>query len=140
MYIVNRKIYSLILNDGKIPIEEFLSGIRDVKTRARIIRQIDKVNRGNFGNHREFGGIGELKIDIGPGYRIYYGKYGDVIVLLLGGGDKKSQDSDIKAAIARWETWKKEGASLNDFPVWSDDEDNDKEDEEGREPDETEAV
>lgn len=79
------------------------------------------MERGNFGTYNEFDGIGELKLDIGPGYRVYYGKYGDVIVILLGGGDKKSQQSDIEVAKRRWLAWKKEGASTDDLRAWSDD-------------------
>ena len=56
------------------------------------MRQIDKIQRGNFGTY--------------PGYRVYYGKYGSVIVILLGGGDKKNQQSDIENAKTRWEAWR----------------------------------
>lgn len=127
MIAVPRQVYKLILDSGVSPIDEFLSSIRDNSSRARILRQIDKVERGNFGDHREFDGIGELKIDFGPGYRVYYGKHGDVIVILLGGGDKKSQQSDIEEAIAHWENWKKQGADIATFPSWSDEEDTESE-------------
>ena len=123
MIAVPRQLYKLILDNGTSPIDEFLSGIRDKTNRAKIIRQIDKVERGNFGDHREFDGISELKIDLGPGYRVYYGKHGNVIVILLGGGDKKSQQSDIEEAITRWENWKKQGANVSNFPSWSDSDD-----------------
>ena len=84
------------------------------------MRQIDKMERGNFGEHREFDGIAELKLDFGSGYRVYYGKQGEVVILLIGGGDKKSQQADIVAAKARWEAWKKQGSAVADLPVWAD--------------------
>lgn len=134
MVAVPRQVYKLILNGGVSPVDDFLAQIRDTITRARIVRQLDKIERGNFGAKREFDGIGEIKIDLGPGYRVYYGKYGNVIVILLGGGDKKSQQSDIEEAKARWEAWKKQGADISSLPSWSEDE------EESEEKDDGEAV
>ena len=64
---------------------------------------------GNFGDHRSVGrGVSELRIDIGPGYRLYYGRDGDELVILLGGGVKKGQAGDIAAAHARWQAYKQE--------------------------------
>ncbi len=72
-------------------------------TRARIARQIDKLGRGNFGVWRSVGeGVAELKLDFGPGYRVYYARMGSVTVVLLGGGDKSGQSRDIKTAQDLW--------------------------------------
>ena len=82
---------------------EFLSwldSLRDVAARARIQVRIDRLAHGNPGQHRRLReGVFELKIDVGPGYRVYYTLRGVSVVLLLAGGDKSSQDRDIAKAI-----------------------------------------
>ena len=78
---------------------EWLKGLKDVRAVARIQVRIDRVELGNLGDAKFFDGIGELRIDYGPGYRIYFVKRGNTIVILLCGGDKSSQDKDIKKAI-----------------------------------------
>jgi putative addiction module killer protein len=55
-----------------------------------------------------FHGIGELRIDVGPGYRVYFGLHEDTVIILLGGGDKKTQDADIEKAVRLWEEYKNE--------------------------------
>ena len=81
---------------------EFLSwldSLRDLAARARIQVRIDRLVHGNPGQHRRLGdGVFELKIDVGPGYRVYYTLRGVSVVLLLAGGDKSSQDRDIVKA------------------------------------------
>jgi putative addiction module killer protein len=62
---------------------------------------------GNFGNHKHVGdGVNELKIDIRPGLRVYYGEHEGKLVILLGGGDKSTQQRDINTAIKLWKQWK----------------------------------
>jgi len=82
--------------------EEFaawLSGLRDRQGRAKILARIDRLEEGNPGNTRSVGaGVVEMKIDFGPGYRVYYVQRGEVTMVLLCGGDKSTQDSDIKYA------------------------------------------
>lgn len=81
--------------------EHWLTSLRDRHARARILVRIDRLAMGNPGQHRVLtGGICEMKIDHGPGYRVYYTRHGDAWVLLLCGGDKKSQRADIEAALA----------------------------------------
>ena len=78
-------------------------GIRDRKTRARIEAHIDRLSLGNFSNcepARE--GVSELKINFGPGYRVYFGKDGGTLVILLMGGMKDTQDTDMKLARKYW--------------------------------------
>jgi putative addiction module killer protein len=85
----------------KQPFWDWLRGLRDVQARARIHTRIDRLALGNLGDHRALdGGVTELKIDWGPGYRVYFGKVGNTIVLLLCGGDKRTQQQDIKTAKA----------------------------------------
>ena len=77
----------------------WLRNLRDRRARARIVVRIERVVEGNFGDHRSVGGgIGELRIDVGPGYRIYYTIRNNAVVLLLCGGDKSSQQKDIERA------------------------------------------
>lgn len=78
----------------------WLSGLKDLKAKSRIMTRIDRVELGNFGDARFFDGIGELRVDTGPGYRVYFVKHGTTVVILLCGGDKSTQASDIKKAIA----------------------------------------
>ena len=93
------------------PIEEWLAGIRDKQTRARILRQIDKVGRGLFGDWKNLGdAVYEMRLDFGPGYRIYYAKIENTVILLLGGGHKGTQSSDIQAAKSALEQFISDGS------------------------------
>jgi putative addiction module killer protein len=86
---------------------KWLSGLRDRITRARIAVRIDRLALGNPGDVKPVGGgVSEMRIDYGPGYRVYFARRGNVVVLLLSGGDKASQARDIAAAkvlAAEWE-------------------------------------
>lgn len=79
---------------------DWLDGLKDVAGRARVLMRVDRLIHGNPGAHRNLtDGVSELKIDFGPGYRVYYSLRGDELLLLLVGGDKSSQTKDIAAAI-----------------------------------------
>lgn len=81
-------------------IGDWLAGLEDLKARARIAARLDRLSLGNFGDCRALReGVSELRIDWGPGYRVYYAMLGRTCVLLLCGGDKRGQSSDIKKAI-----------------------------------------
>ena len=74
----------------------------------KVTTALYRVGLGNFSNVKGVGsGVFECRIDFGPGYRVYFGKHGERIVILLGGGTKHGQDKDIKLAIARWEDYKR---------------------------------
>ncbi|WP_414649381.1 type II toxin-antitoxin system RelE/ParE family toxin [Edaphobacter sp.] len=80
---------------------EWLAKLKDRQGRARILTRIDRLADGNPGNHRNLGGgIFELKIDFGPGYRVYYVNRNGVVIILLCGGDKSTQVKDIRRARA----------------------------------------
>ena len=80
---------------------EWLDGLRDRKGRARIQARIERLAAGNPGQHRNLKrGLSELKVDIGPGYRVYYTRRGGTLILLLCGGAKSTQQSDIRLAYA----------------------------------------
>ena len=79
---------------------KWLDGLRDVRARARILVRIERLATGNPGDARPVGeGVSELRIDYGPGYRVYCKKRGREVVILLAGGDKRTQASDIKTAL-----------------------------------------
>ena len=91
---------------NKKPFKEWMDGLDDV-TRAKIRIRLDRVRLGNLGKNRNVGEGGyELKIDYGPGYRVYYALNGKTVVLLLLGGDKSTQKKDILQAKAYWEDHK----------------------------------
>ena len=78
---------------------DWLASLRDLSGRIDILRRIDRVAHGNLGEIKPLGdGVSEMKIDKGPGYRIYYMRRGEQVILLLVGGDKSSQERDIKRA------------------------------------------
>ena len=80
---------------------DWLTALKDARARARILMRIDRMKEGNFGDSEPIGdGLSEARIHYGPGYRVYFVKHGEAWVLLLCGGDKKSQRADIKAALA----------------------------------------
>jgi putative addiction module killer protein len=79
---------------------KWLDGLRDLRARARVQARIERLALGNPGNVRPVGeGVSELRLDYGPGYRVYYKKRGRRLIILLAGGDKSSQAADIKTAI-----------------------------------------
>jgi putative addiction module killer protein len=74
-------------------------GLRDIKAAKKIAQRIARLEAGLFGDAKFFDGIGELRIDFGPGYRVYFVQKGAVLVVLLCGGDKSSQQRDINTAL-----------------------------------------
>ena len=77
----------------------WLLKLKDIKGKVSILRRIDRLKNGNFGNFKSLGDkVYELKISLGPGYRVYYTKKDEEIIILLVGGDKSSQSEDIKKA------------------------------------------
>jgi putative addiction module killer protein len=84
---------------GKDIFGDWLSALKDARTQGKIVARIDRLAVGNFGDCKALGGrLFELRIDWGPGYRVYYAMVGRTCVLLLCGGDKKRQPSDIRRA------------------------------------------
>ena len=78
----------------------WIDGLKDQTGRSRVLMRIDHLIHGNPGNYRNLTqGVSELKVDVGPGYRIYYSKRGDRLLLLLAGGDKATQARDIAKAL-----------------------------------------
>lgn len=93
--------------EGRAPFEEWVAALRDKRAKARIFTRIDRIRLGNFGDCRSIGGgVYELRVDYGPGYRVYFGLAGTLVVLLLCGGTKKTQRRDIQTAHRYWKEFK----------------------------------
>ncbi|WP_449417282.1 type II toxin-antitoxin system RelE/ParE family toxin [Phormidium nigroviride] len=108
MEVQPREIRRYITPDGKIPFLEWYNCLRDGKAQAKINARLERVILGNLGDYRSVGeGVWELRINYGPGYRIYFGQIGETIVLLLCGGDKSTQQQDIEKAKEYWEDYAK---------------------------------
>ncbi len=91
---------------GRSPFAEWFGDL-DAVTAARVDRYVRRLETGNFGAAKPLReGVFELRLDFGPGYRVYYGREGRTIVILLGGGSKRRQDADIAAAVERWKRYK----------------------------------
>ena len=96
-------------DNGKAPFLGWLYSLRDKVAVYRIRARLDRVELGNFGPVKPVGdGVSELKIDYGPGYRVYYAMSGKKVVLLLIGGDQSTQQKDIEMARAFWKRQKEE--------------------------------
>ncbi len=92
-----RKVKTYLTKSGRCPFEDWVESIRNQVHQGKILGRIERLRNGHFGDCRSVGGgVYELRIFTGPGFRIYFGLIGADLVLLLGGGDKSSQDRDIK--------------------------------------------
>ncbi len=94
--------------DGSEPFTEWLQGVRDKEAQARIRIRLRRVQAGNFGDSEPVGeGVIELRVHVGAGYRVYCGRHGKSVVILLSGGDKSTQAADIRWAKVLWLEWKR---------------------------------
>ncbi len=79
---------------------KWLDGLRDIRARSRVLVRIERLASGNPGDVKPVGeGVSELRIDYGPGYRVYFVKQGQTVIVLLAGGDKSTQAADIRTAL-----------------------------------------
>lgn len=93
--------------DGREPLTVWLHRLRDRQAHAHVLARLDRLENENFGQCRALqSGVWELKIDHGPGYRVYYGRVGKTILLLLCGGDKRTQQADIERAVMYWKEFR----------------------------------
>jgi putative addiction module killer protein len=83
--------------------QDWLDGLEDPKGWTAILRRLDRLSRGNLGDRKFIADcVWELRIDVGPGYRVYFGQQGNIILLLLCGGSKGTQAADIRRATRFW--------------------------------------
>lgn len=105
----NQDIKIFVTGSGKAPFQDWLKSLKDVKARAKVRQRIDRLILGNFGDCESVGdGIYEIRIHFGPGYRVYFGRDGKSIILLLCGGTKRSQQKDIDKAKRYWKEYQQE--------------------------------
>ncbi len=104
------QVRELLLDDGTSPYADWFGGLDPVAAAKVAIAKL-RMEQGNLSNVEWFRGIGEYKIDWGPGYRIYLAKDGLKIIVLLGGGTKRRQQKDIDTAIELWEFYKQRKAA-----------------------------
>jgi putative addiction module killer protein len=102
-----KEIVAFRAKDGQVPFEEWLDDLNDKKAVARVLARLARVRQGNLGDWKSVGeGVSELRVDYGPGYRVYFGQKGQTLVVLLCGGDKRAQDRDIRLAKQYWQECK----------------------------------
>ena len=91
------------LKDGRVPFDLWINQLKDRRAKAKILVRLDRITAGNIGDVKSVGGgVSELRIKEGKGYRVYFGREGNRVVILLCGGDKSTQQSDIKQAMEFW--------------------------------------
>ncbi len=102
------EIQDYLTPDGRDPFMDWLAALADRMVKARIAARVQRLAAGNFGDCKPLaGGVWELRIDHGPGYRVYYALAGERLILLLVGGDKRRQQADIETALGYWKDWKR---------------------------------
>jgi len=102
-----KEVVAFRASNGRVPFEDWLDDLRDKRAIARVLARLARVRQGNLGDCKPVGdGVSELRIDYGPGYRVYFGQKGNTLVVLLCGGDKRSQERDIRLAKQFWQEYK----------------------------------
>lgn len=93
---------------GRDIYQAWLDDLKDVRARVAIQRRVDRLTAGNYGDHKFCrDGISELRIDVGAGYRVYYARAGRTILLIVCGGDKRTQAADIERAVKCWDDYQR---------------------------------
>lgn len=102
------QIQTYLTETGDEPYVEWLSTLSDRQARARVVVRVGRMASGNLGDVKPVGdGVWEARIDHGPGYRLYYAQAGKRMILLLIGGDKRKQQTDIELAQSFWVDWQR---------------------------------
>jgi len=102
------EVIDYLTPEGRDPYAEWLGALADRQARARVSVRVLRMAAGNFGDCKALSdGVWELRINHGPGYRVYYARAGERLILLLVGGDKRRQQADIGAAVEYWKDWKR---------------------------------
>jgi len=100
------EVTNYLTSKGHDPYAEWFNTVADRQAKTRILTRIARMTVGNFGDHKPLSdGVWELRINYGPGYRVYYAQAGKQLILLLMGGDKRKQQADIQSAIEHWKDW-----------------------------------
>ena len=106
-FLIPKEVVAFRARNGQVPFEEWLNDLKDKRAVARILARLARVRHGNLGDCKPVGeGVSELRVDYGPGYRLYFGQKGNALIVLLCGGDKRTQDRDIRLAKQFWREFK----------------------------------
>lgn len=101
------EVFRYQTGNGKEPVTEWLQSLRDKQAQAKVLIRLKRLEAGIFGDCEAVGeGVLELREHLGAGYRVYFGRHGQTIVILLCGGTKKTQAADIRTAKEYWADWK----------------------------------
>ena len=101
-----REIRKLELENGRVPFDDWFESLGDLRMQAAVDARLARMRAGNLGDHKSVGaGVLELRINVGPGLRVYCGEQRRQLVILLGGGDKATQPRDIARAKQLWQQW-----------------------------------
>ena len=107
MVITPKELVAYRTREGRTPFNEWLDELDDQNVVARVLARLARVRRGNLGDCKSVGeGVSELRVDYGPGYRVYFAQKGQTLVILLCGGDKRRQEKDIQRAKQYWHDYK----------------------------------
>ncbi|MCC6880210.1 MAG: type II toxin-antitoxin system RelE/ParE family toxin [Rhodocyclaceae bacterium] len=102
------EIFRYVTESGREPVTEWVQSLKDKQAQAKIRVRLKRLEAGMFGDCEPAGdGVLELREHLGAGYRVYFGRHGQTVVILLCGGSKKTQSSDIKTARQYWADWKR---------------------------------
>ena len=102
------EVFRYVTESGREPVTEWLQSLKDKQAQAKIRVRLKRLEAGMFGDCEPVGdGVLELREHLGAGYRVYFGRHGKAVVILLCGGSKKTQPSDIKTARQYWADWKR---------------------------------
>jgi len=102
-----KQLEEYLTPDGRSPFVNWMNRLRDHRARARIRVRLDRLSLGHIGDSKAVGkGVYELRIDYGPGYRVYFGEHGNQVILLLCGGTKRTQPQDIQRAQVYWQNFR----------------------------------
>jgi len=102
-----REVIVFRSRSGEVPFQNWLGDVDDKRAVARVLARVARVRQGNFGDCKSVGeSVCELRVDYVPGYRVYFGQSGQTLVVLLCGGDKRTQDRDIRLARQYWREFK----------------------------------
>lgn len=108
MEVKSKQVEEYITSDNQVPFRTWLDNLKDAKARVVIHSRITRLRAGLLGHVDPVGeGVHELKVDFGPGYRVYFGNDGETIVILLCGGTKRTQTTDITMAKGYWKDYKR---------------------------------
>ena len=103
MLVTPKEVVAFRAKNGQVPFANWLDDLNDKRAVARVLARLARVRHGGLGDCKSVGeGVSELRVDYGPGYRVYFAQKGQTVVVLLCGGDKRTQDRDIRLAKQYW--------------------------------------